>query len=108
MLSAIQLKAVRHFRQAIHAPITSKNLSEWFDFDYNGCLNMMTLDHEITVFVCLVDGYFKVVEDLAISLDLLEPYRKGFQAALKYCSITTSSRSPRTNGPQLHFVILHE
>ena len=43
----------------------------------------MTLDHEITSFVCLVDNYMTVFEGIAISQDFSDSRRKFFSSSVR-------------------------
>ena len=62
MLSVIQHQAADHFRKATDATTISTKLTEWYGSNYDKHINILALDHEITAFVCLSDGYLTVVE----------------------------------------------
>jgi len=61
MLSVIQRQAVGHFRKVMDTTTTSTKLSEWYTSDYDERIDMLALDHEITTFVCLSDGYLMII-----------------------------------------------
>ena len=76
MLLVIQCQAASHFRKATDATTIYPKLIEWFGLDYKGRIGMLILDHYITAFACLSDGYLTVVEGVNISRDLLESRHK--------------------------------
>ena len=67
MLSLIQRKAAGHFRTPTDVTTMSPNTIYWFYSDYEEHIDMLALGPEITVCVCLYDGYLTVVEGVTIS-----------------------------------------
>ena len=107
MLSTIQRKGTGHFHQAMDVPTTPKRLSEWIDLDYDERLDMMTLYHEITSFVCIIDSCVMVMEVITILRDFSESRRKVFSGYVGVLYDYNVFSVPAKNGTQLHFVGFH-
>ena len=69
MIWFIHRQAAGHFRNDIYATTPYIKLSEWYELDYNEKIDMIGLDHKITAFACLSNGYLTVIEGLDISQD---------------------------------------